>query len=69
MTEKLHQLFIQERDGDLIPTEEFITVSDWEETKFCFAPETLYEHTQFNAFKQITPTTKQWIRIQTFSLI
>lgn len=63
-----HQIFSQERDGELIPTDQFVTISEWEETKFCFDPATLNDHTKYFAFKQITPTTKQWIRITSFSL-
>jgi hypothetical protein len=67
--ESFHQLFIQEHDGELMPTDEQVTVSEWEKSKFCFDPETLHDHTRYYAFKQISPTTKLWIRITSFSLI
>jgi len=67
--ETLHQIFIQERDGELVATDQFMTISEWEATKFCFDPETLHDHTKYFAFKQTTPTTRQWIRITSFSLI
>lgn len=63
-----HQIFQQDQDGEIIPTDQFMTVTEWEETKFCFDPATLHDHSKYFAFKQITPTTKLWIRITSFSI-
>jgi hypothetical protein len=65
----LHQIFIQERSGDLIPSNQYTTIDEWEKTKFCFDADTVHDHTQYTAFKQVTPTIKHWIFIKTFSLI
>lgn len=66
--EMRHQLFSQDHDGELVPTDKFVTVDEWEQTKFCFDFVTLFDHTKYFAFKQVTPSTKLWIRITSFSL-
>jgi hypothetical protein len=59
----------QEQDGERVPTDQFITVSEWKATKFCVDPATLHDYTKYFAFKQITPITKQWICTTSFSFI
>lgn len=61
------QVMLQENDGPFVPTDEWLTLEEWEvkyagRFQFEMKRETLFDRNKYYAFTQVNETTKKWVR-------